>query len=68
MVVKVHCGTILGDAFQHCGKFVPQNSPTMHFHHHLDLVSAQPQSGEYSMDFNFSMKTSVKYFCPPYFT
>ena len=23
MVVKVHCGTVMGDAFQHGGKFVP---------------------------------------------
>ena len=31
MVVNVHCGTVLGTHFQHGGKFVPQNSPTMHF-------------------------------------
>ena len=38
MDVKVHCGTVLGMHFQHGGKFVPQNSPTMHFDNHLDLV------------------------------
>ena len=31
MVVNVHCGTVLGTHFQYGGKFVPQNSPTMHF-------------------------------------
>ena len=38
MVINVHCGTVLGIHFQHGGKFVPQNSPTMHFDNHLDLV------------------------------
>ena len=27
-----------GTHFQHGGKFVPQNSPTMHFDNHLDPV------------------------------
>ena len=31
--------TVLWDAFLHSGKFVAQNSPTMHFHNHLDPVS-----------------------------
>ena len=31
MVVNVHCGTVLGMHFQHGGKFVHQDSPTMHF-------------------------------------
>ena len=36
---QVHCGTVLGTHF-HCGvKFVPQNSPTMHFDNRLDPVS-----------------------------
>ena len=38
MVVKVHCGTVLEDAFQHGRKFAAQNSPTMHFDIHLDPV------------------------------
>ena len=38
IVVKVHCGTVLGTHFQHGGKVVPQNSPTMHFDNHLDPV------------------------------
>ena len=36
---KVHCRTFWGTHFQHGGKFVPQNSPTMHFDNHLDPVS-----------------------------
>ena len=39
MVVKVHCGTVLGDAFSTWRQFCPQNSPTMHFDNHLDPVS-----------------------------
>ena len=35
MIVNVHCGTVLGTHFQHGDKFVPQNSPTMHFDNHL---------------------------------
>ena len=37
--VKVHYGTVLGDAFLTWRQFVPQNSPTMHFDNHLDPVS-----------------------------
>ena len=44
--MKVHCGTVFGSHFQHGGKFVPQNSTTMHFHNHLDRSPAQTQSGE----------------------
>ena len=32
VVVKVHCGTVLGDEFA-------KNSPTMHLYNHLDPVS-----------------------------
>ena len=39
MVVKVHCGTVLGDAFSTWRQIRSQNSPTMHFDNHLDLVS-----------------------------
>ena len=39
MVVKVYCGTVFEDAFQHGGKFAAQNSPTMHFDNHLEPVS-----------------------------
>ena len=39
MVVKVHCGTVLGDEFTAMLKCIPQNSPTMHFDNHLDPVS-----------------------------
>ena len=39
VVVKVYCGTVLGTHFQHSGKFVPQNSPTMQLDNHLDPVS-----------------------------
>ena len=39
MVVKVHCGTVLGGAFSTWRQFCPQNSPTMHFDNHLDPVS-----------------------------
>ena len=35
MVVKVHCGTV----FRRGDKFIPQNSLTLHFDYHLDLVS-----------------------------
>ena len=44
----VHCGTVLGDEFVAMLKCIPQNCPTMHFDNHLDPVSAQPQSGEYT--------------------
>ena len=30
IVIKVHCGTVLGSEFQHGGKFVPRIIPTMH--------------------------------------
>ena len=38
MEVAVKCivGLFWGTHFQHGGKFVPQNSPTMHFDNHLD--------------------------------
>ena len=39
MVVKVHCGTVFEDAFQHGSKFAAQNSPTMHLDNHLEPVS-----------------------------
>ena len=42
MVVKVHCGTV----FQRGDKFIPQNSLTLHFDYHLDLVSCATSSGE----------------------
>ena len=38
MVVKVHCGTVWGTHFQHGDKFVPQNSPSMHFDNYLEPV------------------------------
>ena len=39
-VVKVHCGTVLRDAFSTWGKnSSPKNSPTMHFDNRLDPVS-----------------------------
>ena len=44
MVVKVHCGTVLGDEFAAMLKM----RPTMHFDNHLGQVYlAQPQSGKY---------------------
>ena len=39
MVVKVHCGTVLGDEFAAMLKMHAQNSPTMHFDIHHDSVS-----------------------------
>ena len=36
---KCIVGLFWGTHFQHGGKFVPQNSPTMHFDNHLDPVS-----------------------------
>ena len=36
---KCIVGLFLGTHFQHGGKFVPQNSPRMHFDNHLDPVS-----------------------------
>ena len=39
MVVKVHCGTVLGDEFAAMLKMHAQNSPTMHFDNHHDSVS-----------------------------
>ena len=38
MVVKCFVGRFWGTHFQHGGKLVPQNSPTMHFDNYLDLV------------------------------
>ena len=38
MVVKCIVGLFWGVHFQHGGKFVPQNSPTMHFDNHLAPV------------------------------
>ena len=40
MVVKVYCGTVLGDEFAAMLKYVPHNSPTMHFDNHLEPVSS----------------------------
>ena len=36
MVVKVHCGTVLGYDFAAMLKMRPQNSPTMYFDNYLD--------------------------------
>ena len=52
---KVHCGTVLGTNFPHGGKFVPQNSPTMHFDNHLDPVSRA----------TFKWLISLREFCEP---
>ena len=38
-LVKCIVGLFWKTHFQHGGKFVPQNSPTMHFDNHLDPVS-----------------------------
>ena len=48
---QVHCGTVFffgggGTHFQHGGKFVPQNSPTMHSKAISTRSTTQPQSGE----------------------
>ena len=43
MVFKSIVGLFWGTHYQHGGKFVPQNSPTMRFHNHLDRSPAQPQ-------------------------
>ena len=45
MVSKCIVGLFRGTHFQHGGKCVTQNSPTMHFDNHLDPASAQPQRG-----------------------
>ena len=47
MVVKVHCGTVLGGEFTAMLKCVLKNSPTMHFDNHLVRSPAQPQSDEW---------------------
>ena len=39
MIVKVYGGTVLGYEFAAMLKNVPQDSPTMYFHHHLDPFS-----------------------------
>ena len=36
---KVHCGTVLWDAFSTWRQICPQKNPTMHFDYHLDQVS-----------------------------
>ena len=38
-VFKCIVGLFWATYFQHGGKFIPQNSPTIHFHNHLDPVS-----------------------------
>ena len=35
LVGKVHRGTVLGEAFSTCGKFIFQNGPTTHFNVHF---------------------------------
>ena len=49
MVVKLHCGTVLGDELSAMLKMRPQNSPTIHLDNHFDNISTlsptQPQSG-----------------------
>ena len=35
LVGKVYPGTVLGDAFSTCGKFIFQNGPTTHFNVHF---------------------------------
>ena len=39
VVVKVHCGTVLGDEFAAMLKMRPQKQSTMHLDNHLDPVS-----------------------------
>ena len=46
MVVKVHCGTVLGNEFAALLKMRPQKSPTMHFKTISTRSPAQSQSGE----------------------
>ena len=46
MVVKVHCGTVLGKEFAAMLKMRPPKSLTMHFQNISTRSPAQPQSGE----------------------
>ena len=46
MVVKVHCGTVLGNEFAAMLKMRPPKSPTMQFKTILTRSPAQPRSGE----------------------
>ena len=46
MVVKVHCGTVLGNEFAAMLKMRPPKSPTMYFKTISTRSPAQPQSGE----------------------
>ena len=49
LVGKVHRGTVLGDAFSTCGKFILQNGPTTHLTTISTRSPAQPQSGEFEL-------------------
>ena len=55
MVSKCIVGLFWGTNFPHGGKFVPQNSPTMHFDNHLDPVSRA----------TFKWLISLREFCEP---
>ena len=46
MVVKVHCGTVLGTNLPPCWKCVLKNSPTIYLTTMSPRSPAQPQSGE----------------------
>ena len=49
LVGKVHRGTVLGEAFSTCGKFIFQNGPTTHLTTISTRSPAQPQSGEFEL-------------------
>ena len=49
LVGKVHRGTVLGDAFSTCSKFILQNGPTTHLTTISTRSPAQPQSGEFEL-------------------
>ena len=44
---KVHCATVLWDAFQHGGKFVPKTIPQCTLTSISTGSPVQPQNGEY---------------------
>ena len=58
MVVKVHCGTVLGDEFVAMLKIRPQNSPTMHLTTISTRSPAQPQSSELCCGLQYRSKVS----------
>ena len=59
-LLKCIVGLFWGTHFQHGGKFVPQNNPTMHFDNHLDPVSRATSANKVANKSRLSQFATLK--------